>query len=236
MKPMIGMVANTYLNRFKLPASTVPLAYTSAIEKAGGIPLVLPFTRDVEAISDLVHLCRGFVLPGGGDVDPGLYGQVPSSRLGETDRPLDDFQISVFMAAMALERPILGICRGSQVINVALGGTLVQDIPTRFPDSTLRHMQEIVTFDTDHWVNLEPGSRLHDLLGGRIRVNSLHHQSIDTPGRDLVVTARAPDGVVEAAEHTRLPMDLVQWHPELMMQKNNDMLGLFQSFVDRCRR
>jgi putative glutamine amidotransferase len=235
MKPVIGMVANTFLNRFKMPASTVPLAYTNSIERAGGIPVVLPFTREVQAISDLVRLCHGFVLPGGSDVDPGLYGEPPSPQLGETDRTLDDFQTNVFRAAMALERPILGICRGCQVINVALGGTLVQDIPTQFPDSTIGHMQKIVTFDTDHWANLEPGSRLHDLWGPRIRVNSLHHQAIKIPGRDLVVTAWAPDGVAEAAQHTRLPIDLVQWHPELMMQKNDDMLGLFESLVDRCK-
>lgn len=234
MKPLIAVVGHTDLNRFGSHTTSTPLAYTSSIEKAGGVPVIIPFTGDHSNLPAMADLVQGFLFPGGNDIDPVFYNETPSSKLGATDKALDLFQMAVLELAMARKKPLLAICRGIQLVNVALGGTLVQDIPTRFEKSTLRHMQDKLSFDTDHAVEIEPGSRLHDLFGDRIQINSRHHQSIKEPGIGLEITARAPDGVVEAAQHRTLPMDLVQWHPELMMQKNNDMLPLFQSFIDRC--
>jgi len=133
------------------------------------------------------------------------------------------------------KKPVLGICRGIQLINVALGGSLYQDIPSQFPTPTLKHMQDVLSFDVDHLVTIEPATRLYDLFGPEIRVNSRHHQSIKDLGDGLIVTARAPDGVIEAAEHRELSIDLVQWYPELLLRKNDDMRCLFESFVRRCR-
>ncbi len=234
MKPLIAVIGHTELNCFGSPTTSTPLAYTSSIEKAGGVPVVIPFTRDHNILPAMADLVQGFLFPGGIDIDPVLYNEPPSSKLGEVDKALDLFQMAVLELAMEQKKPLLAICRGTQLVNVALGGTLFQDIHSQFETSTLKHMQDKISFDTDHAVEIEPGSRLHDLFGASIQINSRHHQSIKAPGQDLEITARAPDGVIEAAQHRTLPMDLVQWHPELMMQKNNEMLPLFQSFVERC--
>jgi len=235
MKPLIGVIANTDVNRFGMPASTVPLAYTSSIEKAGGVPLVFPLTNDLSLLSTMADMVQGFLFPGGNDIDPSFYNEPPMDKLGEVNQSLDLFQMAVFKLSLAQKKPVLAICRGTQLANVALGGTLFQDIASQFDTPTLKHMQDTISFETDHDVEIESGSRLHELFGPHIRINSMHHQSIKTLGKDLVITARSKDGVIEAAQHRTLPMDLVQWHPELMMQKNNDMLPLFQSFVGKCR-
>ena len=112
---------------------------------------------------------------------------------------------------------------------MALGGTLVQDIPSLIPESNLRHMQKTLSFDTDHEAEFTPGSRLFELFGPSIRINSRHHQCIELPGKGLKITAKAPDGVIEGAEHESLPIDLVQWHPELLMQKDDAMLPAFSN-------
>jgi len=236
MKPIIGVIANTGLNQFNMPATTIPLAYTSSIEKSGGVPVILPFTRDNNILASMVDSVKGLLFPGGNDIDPKVYHELRAARLGEVDRELDLFQMSALKLAMARKKPLLAICRGIQLVNVTLGGTLFQDIPSQFDTLSLeKHMQSTISFDTDHSVNFEPGSTLHGLFGDCTMINSRHHQSVKTPGKDLVVTARAPDGVIEGLQHKDLPMFLVQWHPELMMQKDDAMLPLFSSFVQRCQ-
>jgi putative glutamine amidotransferase len=236
MKPLIGIIANTDLNRFNLPTTMVPQAYTDSIEKAGGVPLVFPLTRDTALLPAMADAVQGFLFPGGIDIDPSFYNEAPRPELGQVDKTLDAFQFAAADLAIARKKPILAICRGTQLVNVALGGTLFQDISAQSDTPTLKHMQDVISFDTDHDVVFEKGSRLHGLFGPQIPINSRHHQSIKTPGKGLVITARARDGVVEAAQHTSLPIDLVQWHPELMMQKNNDMLPLFRYFVETCQK
>lgn len=234
MKPLIGVVSTTDLNRFNMPATTVPLAYTTSIEKAGGVPIIFPLTQDKDLHLAMAEQVHGFLFPGGIDIDPCFYNEAPRKELGQVDRDLDLFQLAVLNLALARKKPVLAICRGCQLVNVALGGTLFQDIPTQFDTPTFKHMQDVISFETDHEVDMEPGSRLYNLFGPHMRINSRHHQSIKTPGKDLVITARSPDGVVEAAQHRSLPVDLVQWHPELLMQKNDDMLPLFRAFVEKC--
>lgn len=235
-RPIIGIVAHTDLNRFKMPATTIPVAYTQGVEKAGGIPLILPFTGSPDPLGAMADAVHGFLFPGGNDVNPKFYHEAPAPGLGEVDTDLDRFQIGLLGLAMEREMPVLAVCRGIQLVNVALGGTLYQDIPSQIPSSRIRHTQEKIHFGTDHGVAAEAGSRLHQWFGPEIRVNSRHHQAVRELGKDLVVTARAPDGVVEGAQHTRLPMDLVQWHPELMMQTSDDMLPLFTALVENSRQ
>jgi len=234
MKPLIAVVAHTEINRFGVPANTISTAYTEAVEKAGGLAMILPFSQNQDNIRLAVESADGFLFTGGMDVDPAFYGEKGISALGPFDPDLDRFQMNVLEAVMACKKPVLAICRGIQLINVALGGSLFQDISSQFTTPTLKHMQEVLSFDADHPVIISPGSRLFDLFGPRIMVNSRHHQSIKALGRDLIITARAPDGVIEAARHNTLPMDLVQWHPELMLRKNDDMLCLFKSFIKQC--
>ncbi|MGA6924604.1 MAG: gamma-glutamyl-gamma-aminobutyrate hydrolase family protein [Desulfosarcina sp.] len=234
MQPLIGIVAHTDLNRYHMPVTSIALTYTSAIESAGGVPVILPYTANHSILSAMTDSIRGFLLPGGKDIDPALYQEMPVEQLGEVDRALDLYQIEVLDLAMVHAKPVLGICRGAQVVNVALGGSLFQDIPSQFETPPLKHLQ--AEMDTDHPIDIVPGSRLHALFGAHIVVNSRHHQSIKKPAHDLSVTARSSDGVIEAAQHNHLPIDLVQWHPERMLQESLDMLPLFEAFVEKCRR
>jgi putative glutamine amidotransferase len=234
MKPLIAVISHTEINRFGIPANNISATYIEAVEKAGGLALILPFTQKQENIRLAVEKADGFLFTGGMDVDPALYGEQAISAMGPADPDLDRFQMGVLEAVVTCKKPVLAICRGIQLINVALGGSLFQDISSQFSAPTLKHMQDVLSFDVDHPVIIAPGSRLFDLFGPRIMVNSRHHQSIKALGRDLIITARAPDGVIEAAQHQTLPMDLVQWHPELMLRKNDDMLCLFKSLIHRC--
>lgn len=235
-QPVIGVANHTDVNKFNAPICAIPLVYTDAVQAAGAIPLILPLTREEATLAGMMDLVDGILLPGGYDLAPDFYGQSPEPGLGVVDRELDIYQMDIVHLAMEVKMPILGICRGAQVINVALGGTLYQDIPTSFPDAPLCHMQKTLHHGTDHGVSMAPDSRLHAWFGPEIEINSRHHQSIKEPGEGLIITATAPDGVIEGAQHSSLPIDLVQWHPELMMQKNHDMLPLFKAFVDSCRQ
>jgi putative glutamine amidotransferase len=233
-KPLIAVVAHTEINRFGILADSIAVTYTEAVEKAGGLPMILPFTQNQDLIPLMVDKADGFLFTGGMDVDPAFYGEKEIAGLGSVSAELDRFQMAVFHEAAAFQKPVLAICRGIQLINVALGGSLFQDIPSQFSTPVLKHMQDTLSFEVDHPVVIEPGSSLFDLFGPRIMVNSRHHQSVKILGKDLIITARAPDGVIEAAQHITLPMDLIQWHPELMLRKNDDMLCLFESFIKRC--
>ena len=233
-KPLIAVVSHTEINRFGIAANNISVTYTEAVEKAGGLTMILPFSQKPDILPLLVEKADGFLFTGGIDVDPAFYGEKGIAGLGAVNLELDRFQMAVLQEVMTLQKPVLAICRGIQLINVALGGSLFQDIPSQFPGTALKHMQDALSYGVDHPVIIEPGSRLFDLFGPRIMVNSRHHQSIKAIGKDLIITARAPDGVIEAAQHKTLPMDLVQWHPELMLRQNNDMLRLFESFINRC--
>jgi putative glutamine amidotransferase len=235
IKPLIAVVSHTEINRFGILANNISAAYTEAVEKAGGLALILPFTQNRDNISLIVEKADGFLFTGGMDVDPAFYGEKGIGALGPADPDLDRFQLAVLEDVMACRKPVLAICRGIQLINVALGGSLFQDISTQYSAAPLKHMQDTLSFDVDHPVIIERGSRLHELFGPQIMVNSRHHQSIKALGKDLIITARAPDGVIEAAQHKSLPMDLVQWHPELLLRKNDDMLRLFTSFIKQCQ-
>ena len=234
MIPIIGIAANIDKNRFNQTVTSIPVYYTESIERAGAIPIIIPFTKNYKSLAAMTTFVHGFIFPGGLDITPEFYNEIPEKTVSDAGKDLDLFQLELLRLAMADKKPVLAICRGAQLVNIALGGTLIQDIPSQFPASDLVHMQKILSFDTDHAVEIEPESRLHKLFGPHIRVNSRHHQSIKTPGKGLVITARATDGVIEAAQHETLPMDLIQWHPELLMQKNNAMLPLFNAFIERC--
>ncbi len=234
MKPLIAVVSHTEINRFGVLANNISVIYIEAVEKAGGLAMILPFTQNMDVIPMMVEKADGFLFAGGIDVDPAFYGEKGIAELGLVSTELDRFQMAVLHAVMTSRKPVIGICRGIQLINVALGGSLFQDIPSQFLAPTLKHTQDVLSFDVDHPVTIEPGSRLLNLFGPTIMVNSRHHQSIKSLGKNLIITARAPDGVIEAAEHKTLPMDLVQWHPELLLRKNDDMLCFFESFIKRC--
>ena len=209
--------------------------YLEGIRAAGGIPFILPLTKSEEENSTLLIMCDGLLMTGGQDVNPRLYGQTAASHCGPTCPERDAMEPHLFNEALKLNKPVLGICRGLQMINVALGGTLYQDLPSQTNTSINHRMKP--PFDREcHQVNLVPGTALQRLLQvGNMGVTSNHHQGIDALGQGLEVMATSEDGIVEAIS---LPSKkfvwAVQWHPEYDHLKNIFSQMIFQAFVDAC--
>jgi putative glutamine amidotransferase len=210
--------------------------YVRSVEQVGGIPLVLPPVRpeDVPAILDRLD---GVVLSGGVDVDPELYGQIPHPKLGRVNRRRDDFELALTREALRRDVPILAICRGHQVLNVATGGTLVQDIASTI-EGAMRHEGKGPRSRHSHQVEVSAGSRLREILGqGLVPVNSIHHQAVARLGEGLVASARCPDdGVVEGLEMPgRRFVVGVQWHPETFWNRSGSFESLFRAQAEACR-
>lgn len=201
--------------------------YADAIQRAGGLPVVIPPTDDLSQIHATVDRCDGVVLLGGGDVSPQSYGQSERARLFGVDSFLDEFEIAFIQHALTRDIPILAICRGHQVLNVALGGTLIQHLET-----TDDHR------DTMHDVQLVPGSRVALAMGThQPAVHSFHHQAIDDIASDLHVVGTFHDGTIEAVEHNSATWVVgVQWHPEDTAEHDEPNQGLFNELVARAKR
>ena len=193
----------------------VNAAYVLSIAKAGGIPILLTSPIGADAAARPVEMIDGLVLTGGHDVDPQWYDEHPSPALGPVDPHRDAFELALFHAARSRGIPILGICRGLQLVNVAMGGTLYQDLPSEQPGD-VHHDPAVPRDARTHSISLAGGSRLQDALGTHELVtNSFHHQAIKDLAPGLVVTARADDGVIEGVEGSNDDWLLaVQWHPE----------------------
>lgn len=206
--------------------------YSQAILHAGGAPLIVPSAQDEKSLEAILGAVQGLILSGGPDIHPRRYGEEPSSGLGEVDEALD--RMELMAASLALEKnlPVLGICRGIQVLNVALGGTLYQDIPSQVTES-ICHTPKTDKAVNTHTVRVEARSRLRRILGRpEIWVNGKHHQALKDPAPGLVVSARARDGVIEAVEHPHKRYVVgVQWHPEGTWRDDVCSKKLFQSFV-----
>jgi putative glutamine amidotransferase len=203
-------------------------AYTSALVAAGLIPLVLPPIDPALAAASLTDVA-GLVLTGGEDIDPRRFGQEPHPATGEAHEARDACEIALARTARERRIPTLALCRGAQIVSVALGGTLIQDIPAQHPRGV----------DRVHAVEIDADSRLAAILGDRtITANSSHHQSIDRPGAGLRIVGRSPDGIVEAAESGDPAwwMLAVQWHPEDLTETDEDWdRRLFGAFADAVR-
>ncbi len=192
----------------------VEQAYTEAVLAAGGAPRLLPRVCD-DGIDQLDGV-DGLLLTGGGDVDPAHYGRQRSAATGGVDEGRDTWEIALVHQAVTAPRPILGICRGCQVLNVAFGGTLVQDLPAH---TSLPHLVTERTCMV-HRVSIEPGTQLYQVeRRASIEVNSIHHQAVETVGRGLRCSAQAEDGTIEAVEHRHRPVLGVQWHPENLLRQ-----------------
>lgn len=205
--------------------------YFDAVEAAGGVVLPVPLTSDEERVRALYDRCDAVCLPGGPDVAPERYGEQPRDGFGVESVPeLDGVELCLARWAMDDGLPILAICRGVQLLNVSLGGDLWQDI-ARQVDGALEH-DELM-----HSVDVPPGSRLSALVGERtVEVNSRHHQAIREVAASLTVTARAPDGIVEAVEHTDHPFVVgVQCHPEELYGPSSWATRLFEEFIASAR-
>jgi putative glutamine amidotransferase len=216
------------------------LTYMRAVEAAGGLPMVIP-PMDEGSIEPLLDRLDGICLSGGPDLDPQHYGADPHAELGPTEPDLDRFELTVARCADARGMPILAICRGTQALNVVRGGILHQHLPE--VSAEIPHRQQNPGTETSHPVRVTRGSRLAAALGyerelevaDELDVNSFHHQAIDRLGDGLEVTARAPDGTIEAVEDPSREFVIgVQWHAETLVHRAYEA-SLFQSFVEASR-
>ena len=211
-------------------------AYAQAIEEAGGIPLYFPPLPLPEILEEAVRLSDGLVLTGGADIHPSYYGEKISAPISLSPNQRTEFDLQFFRAVLEAGKPILAICHGMQIVNVALGGSLYQDLATQLPGS-LAHRHEEGQPPSRHPVKVGPESRLAELLQGVLEfdVTSTHHQAVKALGKDLRISAQAPDLVVEGIELPGHPNVIgVQWHPE----KDPDSEAsrrLFRAFVEDVR-
>jgi putative glutamine amidotransferase len=212
-----------------LRLDVVDRAYGDAIWRTGGTAHLLPRPAGPPGGGSLAGI-DGLLLTGGGDVDPTHYGQVRSLETGGVDSDRDDWELELVRQASELAMPILGICRGCQVLNVAFGGTLIQHLPTRSPQPHLLLERESVV----HTVHIEPRTQLFTAEGKElIGANSVHHQAVDEIGEGLRATAWAEDGTVEAIEHLTCPAIGVQWHPENLLDHESHV-AVFEWLVERA--
>lgn len=237
--PVIGVMLSE--SRSQMPGAIhkmqhVNSAYLHAVEQAGGIPIGLPLVEDSEKFDRLLNLCDGFLLPGGADVDPHFYGQEPHPLLGRVNLVEDEIWAKVVFHSIETKKPLLAVCRGMQLLNTALGGTLYQDL-SDFPAPTLLHRQSFQDRDYPmHKITLEGNSRLAAVLGtSEVCTNTLHHQCVDRCGEGLTVSAHTEDGVIEAVESRDGLLLAVQWHPEELQETVPCMKNLFSDLISRAQ-
>jgi len=239
--PRIGLLSTAPSVHTGDSSNTAPdglQKYRDALASWGAI--VVPIVLAASMPATLADL-DGLLIPGGGDIDPMLYGERPHPRLEKVNRAFDEFELSVLKAASALEMPVLGICRGHQIMNVFRGGTLWQDIPSQTAsESGIPHRirKDGNSALCTHTIRLEPETIIAELLSSpTVDVNSYHHQSVKNPGDGLRITASSSDGIVEAIESTSGPFFVgVQFHPEKMLPDHAEFGRLFEMFVDAARR
>jgi putative glutamine amidotransferase len=236
--PLIGITTSVTVDTIPERAY-VNGAYIRAIQAAGGIPVLLTphFTPDVQAA--LWQRLDGLVLTGGGDIEPERFGEVRHPAVDDVSPARDDLELGLTRRAVADDVPLFAICRGIQVLNVALGGTLVQDIASEWPDA-LRHSQKAPRHEPTHAVKvMGEGTHLGSVLGAlEVEVNSMHHQAIKRLGEGLREVAWAPDGIIEGVEmpgDERLVLG-VQWHPEELVGHDQAARNLFAAIVDAARQ
>ena len=199
-------------------SSSVNLTYTESVIRAGGVPLMIPVTTDSLTMRHLMKRLDGIILSGGEDIHPSYYNEAPLPELGEVDSVRDVYDMALIRMAHDFNVPMLGICRGEQLINVALGGSLYQDIPSQCPGSDILHRQKESSYIGTHKVLFEPGSQLAQMIGHtEWTTNSHHHQAVKAIAPSLRITARTADGIVEGFESNQgYPIWGVQFHPEAL--------------------
>ncbi|MDO5335061.1 MAG: glutamate-cysteine ligase family protein [Coriobacteriia bacterium] len=232
--PRIGILPRYSMDH---TAMQVGLGYINAVLEAGGIPMIIPSTDDPTLIQALVDEYDGFIVPGGHDIDPINYRSRRSEDIGDLCPERDIMELVMVPMIVDADKPLLGICRGHQVLNVSLGGTMIHDINKAFPDK-LEHMQEPPYDHREHEVVFVEGSKLGALMGAkRLRVNTLHHQAIDKVAPELRVAAWSEDGLIEAVEAPDKRFVYgVQWHPEFLWPKDYTHRRLFRRLVQESMK
>ena len=233
MRPIIGILAEVDAER----AARVQNTYVKVIEDMGGLPILLPYVEKEESFGCFAALCDGFFFSGGADLHPSRYGEEIKPMCAEIQEHRDEIEFRAFEKIIGTKKPILAICRGAQLINAALGGTLYQDIPSEISTPIL-HRQAEEKFEFSHGVNISKNTPLYELLEAeKIRANSFHHQAIKALGEGLRVMATADDGIIEAVYSTDYPyLRAYQWHPERLYEKDGHNRKIFEDFIAACDR
>jgi putative glutamine amidotransferase len=244
-RPLIGITTQTLQSIDGIPEGlpqsvVMNQRYYQAAAAAGAAPVLIPLLDDMESLRAIYDRMDGILIPGGVDVDPAAFGETPHERLGRIDPARDRVELQLVEWAVEDRKPVLGLCRGLQVINVALGGTLYQDLEAQYPNALKHDYFPNYGFERDylaHEVALTPGSRLqHALHAESIAVNSMHHQGIKQLGRSLAPSATAPDGLIEAIESCDGSFLVgVQWHPEVFEANDPNTEHLFTEFLAAAR-
>ncbi len=209
--------------------------YLKAIRAAGGIPVTLPLELSEDDLTEIVDTFDGFIFTGGPDVHPFYFGEETHARSGNICLKRDIMELALLPLVMERQKPVLGICRGIQVLNIALGGDIYQDLPSQFhEDFPIAHSQPFAYDIPSHKVTVTPGSLLSEIAGGltEINVNSMHHQAVRTPAPGLIVSGTAAGQLIEALEKPDYSFFLgVQWHPEYLWEQDAAAAKLFSAFV-----
>lgn len=238
--PLIGITASEYTIKrtyYDVKVAGMTADYKNAVIEAGGIPVLIPLNIPVERLPKLLDRLDGLLVTGGGDVDPARYGQVPGDVPLRDVRPeRDEIEFTLTQDAIEREMPLLAICRGHQLLNVAMGGTLYQDVAS-LVGRAIDHDGGLAGWTRQylaHSVDVVPESKMAELLGTtEVAVNSFHHQSVMEVGDRLIVTAMSPDGVIEGMEMPDHKFAVsVQWHPENITGVVEEMKGLFRGLVE----
>jgi putative glutamine amidotransferase len=238
--PVIGITADfAEGNNQKYSEATLFLAqrYYRAVEQAGATPLILPPLSSSPAIRRALALLDGLIISGGGfDIHPSYYGEKPIHELGVIKTERTEFELDIALAALKKDLPVLGICGGEQALNIALGGSLYQDIAAQVPNAG-EHQQSERKTEGGHRVTIPDGTRLRAIVGrANLEVNTTHHQAVKRLGKGLIADAIAHDGIIEGIESTRHRFVIgVQWHPEVLAPRREAHRRIFDAFVAACR-
>ncbi|MDR0536447.1 MAG: gamma-glutamyl-gamma-aminobutyrate hydrolase family protein [Tannerellaceae bacterium] len=229
--PLIGISANHSDGQ-----SCIKDIYVQSVLIAGGAPVLIPVITDIQALNAIVARLDGILFSGGGDLNPLIFGEEPVPELQDVDPFRDEYDLKLLHLAFERQIPILGICRGHQLINAAFGGTLYQDIHSQHNQPSLKHSQNMAREFPSHTVTLPVESRLRSIIqGDKLCVNSIHHQAVKDLAPGFIATAISPDGINEALEHPEYSILSVQWHPEGMAPKGNpQMLSIFRHLVQEA--
>jgi putative glutamine amidotransferase len=234
-KPIIGLSSNWIDNSY----TSAYVTYVRSVMKTGGVPVVLPVTSDESMIGQYLDIIDGLIMTGGEDIDPSYFGEEPIKGMGRIVPERDEFDIKLIKMAVARNIPVLGICRGEQLLNVAFGGTLYQDIPSQIGEIGLKHNQNAPNYHASHGIEIEKGSFMEVLLGTTfIRVNSLHHQAVKDIAPGFIATAKSKDGIIEAIEMIGSKRVLgVQFHPECFIDAGYPgFTNIFTHFINEASK
>ena len=234
MKPIIGIVpsineiANQYYSNIE---------NAEAIKRVGGLPYLLPYTVSKNDMEQYVNMIDGLYLAGGNDVDPKYYDEPPHEGLGEVNPARDAFELNLLTMMLHQNKPVLGVCKGMQMINVALGGDLYQDLTAQYKSELVQHKQQAKIIHPTHPIHMERGTTLQKIIDEEVLyVNSYHHQAVRRLGDNLIASSRATDGIIEAIESKVHSFVIgVQWHPEFLLPSHDTTsLSIYMSFINQC--